>query len=154
VKRKTLLVNLFDDERLSTLWYYFWRVKVTTSYVELGAGSRMTRGRSNIKKRSNIYLCRVRPSLPSTSAPPITKTNDEIRLLGAALISGADETYIIRPPHIDFACVHWHNDRVAYSGLSLHLNKTQYYIDSKHCSPEYHIICGYIAEGKVVAHEE
>ena len=49
VKRSVILKKLWRDPCLWELWYYFWRVKVPTSYVGLGGEPAM---------RSAPFLCK------------------------------------------------------------------------------------------------
>ena len=42
MKWSGILETLWRDPYLRELWYYFWRVKVQSSYVGLGGGPAMT----------------------------------------------------------------------------------------------------------------
>ena len=123
VKRITLLEKLWEDERLRTLWYYFCRVKVPTSYVDLGVGPHMTRAPFQCKEGEQQGVVESMPFFTLGINTANNQTNDKLRPFGGALVSEADDTYIIGPPHIAFTCLHRHKERVSLSGLSLQLTK-------------------------------
>ena len=78
------------------------------------------------------------------------ETNNELREHDGALISGADDTYIIGPPEIAFTCLQRHKERVAKSGLELQLTKTKAYIHASHRNQEYHLSRAGIDEGHTI----
>ena len=56
------------------------------------------------------------------------ETNEELKEVGGALMSGADDTYIIGPPEVAFRCLRKHKERLKKSGLELQLSKTKCYM--------------------------
>ena len=79
------------------------------------------------------------------------ETNNELRANdGGALISGADDTYIIGPPDIAFACLRRHIERVAKAGLQLQMSKTKAYIHPAHRNTSYHTHRAGIEEGHAI----
>ena len=76
-------------------------------------------------------------------------TNTELHEHGGALLSGADDTYIIGPHAIAFRCVKKHKERVATSGLNLQLKKAKCYIKDEYNTVPYHAARDKIQEGFV-----
>ena len=85
------------DKQLHTLWYYFWRVSISISYVGLGAGTRMTMTPFQREEGEQHGAIEIIPLFTICINAANNPTNKELRFFGVSLVFSDNDTYITPP---------------------------------------------------------
>jgi len=88
-------------------------IKNVFSFVGLGVGPYMTRGGFLCKEGEQQGVVESMPLFTLGIDAANNLTNNELQPFGGALEASANDRYIIRPPHIVFACLHRHREPFA-----------------------------------------
>ena len=126
------------------------KVKTAKSYIGLSSGQKMIKAQFDNEEGEQQGAVESMQLFTLGTDDANVETNTELREHGGALVAGADDTYIIAPPAVEFVALRRHKDRMMLAGLKLNVAKTKAYIHRDFRNASYHEYRGDIPEGHVI----
>jgi len=138
IQRYSILEELWENTELRPLWYYSFRNMMISGFMGLSYGPFMKAATYQMDEGVKQGDMEAMPNFCIGTNQANKITHDSRQEEGGAILSGADDTYILGPLEIAFSEVKLHEERLASIGLKLNYSKMNCYVKETKKSETYH----------------